>query len=214
MPGENRTILENMPLDSSVVPIIFKDFVVHWRDIEEARLSGISMPAAKAAVAASACARREDAMVLFGDPGGARQGLMNVPGRNVIKGATWDRPGNAFENFRQAMEVLMLKGHKGPYGAIVTPWIFAAMHNVQEGTTLLEYSHVSSLLQSGVFWSSLMPKDTALVISGGKLHLELIVTIDTSLAFLRYRQMNPVLRVLQSEYLRILQPGALCTFEP
>src|SRR5580704_9552638 len=85
MPGENRTILENMPLDSSVVPIIFKDFVVHWRDIEEARLSGISMPAAKAAVAASACARREDAMVLFGDPGGARQGLMNVPGRNVIK---------------------------------------------------------------------------------------------------------------------------------
>ena len=213
-PSEKKAVVEAMPLDSSVIPIIYKDFTVHWRDIEEARTTSISIPLAKAAVAASACSRCEDSLVLFGTDDPKMPGLTNVPGRNIIKGARWDRPGSSFNNVRTAVELLLKKGHKGPYGAIVTPWIFAAMHNIQEGTTLLEFTHVSSLTQAGIFWSSLLPKDTVIVVSGGNLHLELVVAIDTSLAFLKYKKMNPMFRVLQSEYLRILQPDSLCCIEP
>src|ERR1044072_9137430 len=42
--GHNGLALRPEERKSAIVPIIFKDFISHWRDIEEARLTGLGFP--------------------------------------------------------------------------------------------------------------------------------------------------------------------------
>jgi uncharacterized linocin/CFP29 family protein len=197
-----------------IIPIIFKDFVLHWRDLAEARLLNGIPPTAQVSAAAAACARREDTLVLFGDQACGCHGLMTSPGRQVIASARWERPGDAFGNIKAAIELLLGGGHNGPYAAIVSPDIFASMHRALNTSGSLEVANVKALLGGGVFWSSLLDAGFGVVLTPNPLHLQLVISLDTSVAFLGYKQMNPRFRVLESEYLRIIRPDALCVFEP
>jgi uncharacterized linocin/CFP29 family protein len=198
--------------DSGIVPIISKDFIVHWRDLEEARLMGHSPSLAKAAAAAAACARSEDKFVLFGQVTLGHEGLMTVEGRNIVTGLDWSKPGDAFSNFTRMTELLLSKGYNGPFAAVVHPRIYADMHRVLAGSSLLEIAHVRALLAAGVYKSSLLATRTGLVVSTGRQNLELVVSLDTSVAFLGARRMNLPFRVFKAIYLRIVRSDAICTF--
>jgi uncharacterized linocin/CFP29 family protein len=210
--GEDGKPVKTGARSSGIVPIISKDFVAHWRDLEEARLLGFKLPVAKAAAAASICARTEDKLALFGHSPLGYHGLMTVEGRNLMQGLNWGRPGQAFDNFRRIIEILTARGYTGPYAAVVHPHIYAEMHRVLEGSSLLEISHVRAILSAGVYRSSLLAPRTGLVVSTGKQNLELMVAVDTSIAFLGARQMNLPFRVFKAVYLRILRSDAICTF--
>jgi uncharacterized linocin/CFP29 family protein len=212
--GLNGSAIKTKARESAVVPIIFKDFIVHWRDLEEARLTGQGFSRAKAAAAASSCARAEDKLVLFGDGRLGYEGLMTAEGRNVITGFEWERPGNAFKNFTSMIKVLADKGYSGPYAAIAHPKIYTGMHRVLAGSSLLEIAHVRALLTAGVFRSELLKPETGLVIATGRQNFELVIAVDTSAAFLGARKMNLPFRVLKSIYLRIRRSDAICTFAP
>ena len=197
---------------SEIVPIISKDFVLHWRDVGEARQTGQPLSFAKAAAAAASCARTEDKLVFYGHSAYGYEGLMTVEGRNIVTGLHWGNAGDAFDNFTKMTRVLEAQGYNGPYAAVVHPNIYADMHRVLEGSSLLEISHVKALLTAGVFKSSLLAPRTGLVVSTGKENLELIISVDASIAFLGARQMNLPFRVFKAIYLRILQSDAICTF--
>lgn len=197
---------------SSVVPIIFHDFVMHWRDLAESRLTKQAFPISKAAAAASSCARAEDKFALFGHTPLGYQGLTTVEGRNIITGLRWGSPGDAFSNFTIITKLLTGKGFHGPFAAVVHPQIYADMHRVIEGSNLLEIEHVRSLLAGGIYRSSLLAPRSGLVISMGRQNLELFVSVDTSVAFLGARKMNLPFRVFKAVYLRILRNDAICTF--
>jgi uncharacterized linocin/CFP29 family protein len=199
---------------SSIVPLIFKDFVVHWRDLEESRLTGAGIPVAEAAGAAAACALREDRLVLLGDKPLGRRGLMTAEGRLTLSGLNWDSPGDAFANFTRMIALLGSRGHTGPFAAVVHPAIYTGMHKVVEGSALLEIQHVKSLCAGGVFRSSLLARGSGLVVSAGKQNLDLVVSLDTSIAFLGARRLNLPFRVLKAVCLRILRSDSICTFEP
>src|ERR1044071_8021401 len=109
---------------SGIVPIIFKDFIIHWRDIEESRITGQEFSKAKAAAAASICARAEDKLVLFGHAPLGYSGLMTAEGRKEVEGLEWKRPGDAFRNFTKMTGLLADKGYTGPYDAVVNPRIY------------------------------------------------------------------------------------------
>ena len=200
--------------DSGIVPIIFKDFIIHWRDIEESRLTGQEFSKAKAAAAASSCARAEDKLVLFGHEPLGYRGLMTAEGRNVEEGLEWKRPGDAFRNFTKMTGLLADKGHTGPYAAVMHPRIYTDMHRVLTGSSLLEVVHVRALLTSGVFRSELLPPNTGLVIATGRQNFELVISVDTSAAFLGAKRMNLPFRVFKAIYLRIRRSDAICTFTP
>ncbi|MGA9767484.1 MAG: family 1 encapsulin nanocompartment shell protein [Blastocatellia bacterium] len=200
--------------DSGIVPIIFKDFIIHWRDLEESRLTGQGFSKAKAAAAASSCARAEDKLVFFGDAHLGYKGLMTAAGRNVEKGLEWKRPGDAFRNFTKMTSLLAHKGHTGPYAAVVHPRIYTDMHRVLTGSSLLEVVHVRALLTAGVFRSELLLPGTGLVIATGSQHFELVISVDTSAAFLGAKRMNLPFRVFKAIYLRIRRSDAICTFAP
>jgi uncharacterized linocin/CFP29 family protein len=197
---------------SSVVPLISKDFVLHWRDLEESRREGRIISMAKAAAAATGCARTEEKLILFGHTPLGFHGLMTVEGRTVITGLSWGKPGDAFANFTHITRILLRKGYNGPYAAVVHPHIFADMHRVLEGSSLLEISHVREILSAGIFKSSLLSPRSGLVISTGRQNVELLVSIDTSVSFLGARKMNLPFRVFKAVYLRILRSDAICTF--
>src|SRR6185369_133763 len=126
--GLTGTAIKPQGHRSAIVPIIFKDFISHWRDIEESRLTGQGFPKAKAAAAAAFCARAEDRLVFLGDELLGYEGLMTTEGRNAIYGLEWENPGNAFKNFTKITRILEQKGHSGPYAAVVHPKIYTNMH--------------------------------------------------------------------------------------
>jgi len=197
---------------SVIVPIISKDFVLHWRDLAEARQTGQPLSFAKAAAAASSCARTEDKLVFYGHSVFGYEGLMTVAGRNTLRGLQWGNAGDAFNNFTKLTRILRSRGYNGPFAAVVHPRTYADMHRVLEGSSLLEISHVKAMLTAGVYRSSLLAPRTGLVVSTGKENLELMVSADTSLAFLGAKQMNLPFRVFKTVFLRILRSDAICTF--
>ncbi|HST21560.1 MAG TPA: family 1 encapsulin nanocompartment shell protein [Blastocatellia bacterium] len=212
--GSNGLAIKPGIRDSGIVPIIFKDFIIHWRDLEESRITGQEFSKAKAAAAASSCARAEDKLALFGHDPLGYSGLMTAEGRNVVDGLEWKRPGDAFKNFTKMTGLLADKGHTGPYAAVVHPRIYTDMHRVLAGSALLEVIHVRALLTSGVFRSELLLPNTGLVIATGRQHFELVISVDTSAAFLGARRMNLPFRIFKAIYLRIRRSDAICTFAP
>ena len=210
--GEVGTRVIAAKRSSEIVPIISKDFVVHWRDLSEARQTGQPLSFAKAAAAASSCARTEDKLVFYGHSAYGYEGLMTVAGRNNLTGLQWGDAGDAFNNFTKLTQILRSRGYNGPFAAVVHPHIYADMHRVLGGSSLLEIAHVKALLTAGIFRSSLLAPRTGFVVSTGKENLELMISVDTSLAFLGAKQMNLPFRVFKAVYLRILRSDAICTF--
>ena len=197
---------------SGIVPLIFKDFVIHWRDVAESRTMNQRLSTATAAAAASCCARSEDKLVLFGHEPLGYHGLMTVEGRNIFQDLQWSKAGDAFENFHKMTELLTSKGHNGPFAGIVHPRIYARLHRVLKGSSLLEMDHVRSLLTAGLFRSALLAPRSGLVLSTGKQNAELVVSIDTSVAFLGAKRMNLPFRVLKAVFLRVPRSDSICTF--
>jgi uncharacterized linocin/CFP29 family protein len=210
--GSNGQPVRTGERSSGIVPLIFKDFILHWRDLSESRIMSQRLSTAKVAAAASCCARSEDKFVLFGHEPLGYVGLMTVEGRNIFTGLQWSDPGDAFHNFGRMTEFLSNKGYNGPFAAVVHPRIYATMHRVLRGSSLLEITHIRALLTGGIFRSSLLAPRSGLVLSIGKQNAELVVSIDTSVAFLGSRRMNLPFRVLKAIYLRIPRSDSICTF--
>ncbi|HEU4387274.1 MAG TPA: family 1 encapsulin nanocompartment shell protein [Blastocatellia bacterium] len=198
----------------AIVPLIFKDFVLHWRDVLESRLERRFFSPAKAAAAAAFLALEEDKLVLFGDAELECPGLLNATGAETISGLKWENPGDAFKNLVRIRTSLQNIGHNGALAALVHPQIYSGMHRVIKGSGLLEIEHVKSILPGGVFKSPLLGAGTGLVVATAKQNLELLVAVDTTVAFLGARNMNLPFRVLKAVYLRINRPDAICGFRP
>jgi uncharacterized linocin/CFP29 family protein len=210
--GEEDLPVRTFTKKGDIVPLVSKDFILHWRDVEEARLMDQKLSLAKAAAAAASCARSEDMLVLNGYSPLGYKGLMTVAGRTHISGLQWINPGDAFRNFTLLTQTLKSKGHTGPFAAVVHPAIYASLHRVLEGSSLLEIAHVRAILSGGVFRSSLLAPRSGVVVATGRQNLELVVSLDTSVAYLGAKKMNLPFRVFKAVYLRILRSDAICTF--
>lgn len=195
------------------IPIIYKDFLLHWRDIEAARAHGMPLDVSAAAGAATFCAQREDSLVFFGDKKLDYEGLMNAKGRSTIPLKDWSTPGNGYANLVEATEKLLSNSHFGPYAMVVSPRLYAQLHRVFEKTGVLEIETLRKLAADGVYQSNLLKGEQAVVVSTGRENLDLAVAMDMSVAYLGAERMNHPFRVLECVMLRIKHPDAICTME-
>ena len=62
------------------LPLLYKDFWVHWRDLESSRQLGVPLDVGKAAAAAAATAQAEDRLVFDGEPS------LDLPGLRTAEG--------------------------------------------------------------------------------------------------------------------------------
>ncbi len=195
------------------IPLLYKDFLLHWRDIEAARSHNMPLDVSAAAGAAAFLAQREDEIIFYGDEKLGLEGLLTAAGRQRIPLKDWATPGNGFLNVVEATTKLNAEGHFGPYAIVLSPTLWAMLHRIYEKTGVLEIETIRKLAVDGVFQSNRLKGDVAVVVSTGRENLDIAVSMDMSVAYLGAERMNHPFRVLEALLLRIKHPDAICTLE-
>ncbi len=195
------------------VPIIYKDFLLHWRDIEAARTHNMPLDVSAAAGAAAFCAQMEDELIFYGDPKLGHEGLMNAAGRLTVGLGDWSEPGRGYTSLVEATRMLNEHGHYGPYAVVLSPRLFSQLHRIFEKTGVLEIETIRQLAVDGVYQSNRLRGATGVVISTGRENMDIAVAMDMATAYLGAERMNHPFRVLESLILRIKHADAICTLE-
>jgi uncharacterized linocin/CFP29 family protein len=186
------------------LPLIHKDFMLSWRDIEAARQSGSPLELGPAAAAAAAVARAEDASVFAG--------LLSVEGTTSADLGDWSEPGSALASVSAAAAALARAGYIGPYTLVVSPDLYALLQRPFKGSGRLEYKLVESVADGGILQAPALDAGQALMAARGAHYLDLAVGQDLITAYLGPEGMDHRFRVLESMALRVKQPAAICTF--
>ncbi|MDO8684863.1 MAG: family 1 encapsulin nanocompartment shell protein [Armatimonadota bacterium] len=194
------------------IPLVYKDFVLYWRDIETSRRMGFPLDLGAAAAAASYCAYAEDDLIFNGGAELGFAGLMTVQGRTTIDARDWAEAGSAFEDVVAATQKLIENGFFGPFAVAVSPLRYSQMHRVYADSGVLEIEHVRAIATAGVFQTPVL-KDYGMVFSVGPQNADIAISQDLVTAYLGPQNLNHPLRVLESLVLRVKRPGAICTFE-
>jgi uncharacterized linocin/CFP29 family protein len=196
------------------LPLIYKDFWVHWRDLEASRQLGLPLDLGKAAAAAAAAAQSEDRLIFDGEVSLDLPGLRTSDARQTLPMSDWDSMGRAFADVVEGVRVLTQAGFTGPYALAVSPRLYADLNRIFDDSGVLELEQVEKLARRGVYPTGVLPEPSALLVDSGAQNLDLAVGLDMSTAYVESSNLNHHFRVLESVVLRIRRPGAICTFEP
>ncbi|MBM0066723.1 family 1 encapsulin nanocompartment shell protein [Alkalicoccobacillus gibsonii] len=211
--GLNEEIAESTKRVSHTIPLIYKDFVLYWRDVEQAKTLNIPIDFSGAANAARQVAYLEDQMIFHGSKEFDIPGLMNVKGRLSHVTESWYESGHAFQDIVEARSKLMELGHHGPYALVLSPELYAILHRVHKETNVLEIEHVREIATDGVFQSPVLKGKTGVLVNTGPHNFDLAVSEDFETAYLGEEGMNHPFRVYETLALRIKRPSAICTLE-
>jgi uncharacterized linocin/CFP29 family protein len=193
--------------------LIYKDFWLHWRDLDANLRFGQPLPASQVAAAASACAQAEDDLVFNGSDTLGEPGLLTVAGRQTLPLGDWGQVGRGFEDVVEGIRVLTEAGFVGPYALVLSPQLYAQLNRIFANTGVLEIEQVEKLVRHGVYRSAVLPEPSAVLLETGAQNADLAIGLDLAVAFIESVNMNHRLRVVESVALRIKRPAAICTFE-
>lgn len=196
------------------LPLLYKDFWIHWRDLEATRQLGVPLDVGKVAAAAAATARAEDRLIFDGDTALGLPGLRTIEGRQNLPMSDWDSMGRAFADVVEGVRVLTQDGFTGPYALAVSPRLYADLNRIFDDSGVLELEQVEKLARRGVYPTAVLPEPGALLIDSGAQNLDIAIGLDMSTAYVESSNLNHHFRVLESLVLRMRRPGAICTFEP
>jgi uncharacterized linocin/CFP29 family protein len=196
------------------IPLLYKDFRLHWRDLETNRQFPMPMDTGPAAAAASVVARTEDDLIFNGTGRLGQLGLVIGGGGGVVALSDWNALGSAFRDIVAATQYLTDAGFYGPYATVTSPRLYAAMNRVYENTGVLEIEQVQKLTSAGVYRSAAIPDGGAVVVATGSSNMDLVVAQDLTAAYVSTENLNHIFRVLEAVILRIKRPEAIVTLEP
>ncbi|EIJ82295.1 hypothetical protein PB1_05175 [Bacillus methanolicus PB1] len=211
--GSFDTDIESSKRVNYTIPLLYKDFVLYWRDLEQAKVLDIPIDFSAAANAARDVAILEDQMIFHGSKEFDIPGLMNVKGRSTHLIGNWYESGNAFQDVVEARNKLLEMKHNGPFALVLSPELYSLLHRVHKDTNVLEIEHVRELVTDGVFQSPVLKGKTGVLVNTGRNNLDLAVSEDFDTAYLGEEGMNHPFRVYETVVLRIKRPSAICTLE-
>lgn len=195
------------------IPLLYKDFVLFLRDLESWRRIGLPVDFTAAAAAASEVAFMEDQLIFQGKAEIGQVGLLSAEGRISLPARNWQEVSAGFQDVVDARARLLEAGFYGPYAVVLNPLWYAALHRIFDGTGRLEIEQVRGLADAGVFQTSALPPNRAVVLAVGFQNFDLAVAQDLTVGFLGPENLNFPFRVFESVALRIKRPGAICTVE-
>ncbi|MDM5330366.1 family 1 encapsulin nanocompartment shell protein [Neobacillus sp. CF12] len=211
--GSFDTDIESSKRVNYTIPLLYKDFVLYWRDLEQAKVLDIPIDFSAAANAARDVAILEDQMIFHGAREFDIPGLMNVPGRITQLISEWYESGNAFQDIVDARNKLLEMNHNGPFALVLSPQLYSLIHRVHRDTNVLEIEHIRELVTDGVFQSPVLKGKSGVLVNTGKNNLDLAVSEDFETAYLGEEGLNHPFRVFETVVLRIKRPSAICTLE-
>ena len=195
------------------IPIVYKDFVIPWRDLEQAQQSGTPIDTSAAAAAASALARAEDNLIVNGNEALGLPGLRTVEGHQTLPLGDWAVAGEAFDAAVRGMEALVRAGFYTSYTLLTGPVLYSYLNRMFDNSGVLIIEQVEKLLRGGVFQSPVVPDGVALVVADGAENVDLAIAMDVHTAYLTADNLNHLLRVLETVTPRIKRPAAIVVLE-
>jgi len=195
------------------VPILYKDFVLHWRDVEYSRKLDAPIDASRAIRAAHFVADREDQLIFHGEARLGLEGILNATGRNTVKRGDWAKYGTAYRDIVKAEQLLLSQNHHRPFALALSPQDYAALNQMREGQYAPELDAISRLCDDGTYTCPAIPAGKAVLLSTGDQNFDLAVAEDLSLSFLGEKDKDYPFRVYECLVLRIKRPQAICTIE-
>jgi uncharacterized linocin/CFP29 family protein len=194
------------------IPLIYKDFFLHWRDIKWSQDMGAPIDAANAIMAAHAVAHREDELVFSGHEDLRITGLLNVPGAHRLEFSSWMEFGSSFQDLLKAVNVLKKSNHHSPYAVAMSTDAYYSLIKGDRHTPFLELDQIQRLCTDGVFEISAIPPRTGVLVSTGDQNFDIAVAEDLSIAYTGSKDMNYGFRVYESLVLRVKRAKAVCVF--
>jgi uncharacterized linocin/CFP29 family protein len=211
--GEELDISSSTKRIHLTIPLLYKDFGLYWRDIEQAKALDIPIDFSPAANAVTQCALLEDDLIFNGSKQFNVPGLTNVKGHLSHIRSDWMKSGNAFTDVVEARNKLLKMGHSGPYALVLSPELFALLHRVHQGTNVLEIEHVRELVTDGVYQSPVLKGQSGVLVATGRHNLDLVIAEDIETAYMDSENMNHFFRIYECIVPRIKRPSAICTLE-
>jgi len=205
---------------SLVVPILHKDFRIHWRDIVASQRKGAALDTANAESAALVVAQLEDELILSGEVAGSPklgiQGLATATGRNTeASTGAWATSPNAVNSVKNAMEELIADNFYGPYDLILQPSAFLAAHTFIGNTAVMQIDKIKELIAGKVYVTPALKAadggaDSAILMESGAENADLCVAQDLKTFYIQLRDMNHFFKVYEAVVPRIKRPQAIC----
>jgi uncharacterized linocin/CFP29 family protein len=195
------------------IPLIYKDFIFHWRDVELSRALDAPLDVSRAVRAAHFLAHREEDLIYNGHRELGMEGLLNAEKRLKIPKLDWDQFGKPYVNIREATLALLSANHHRPYAAVLSPQLYAALLKTEKDMPVIEIDSITKLCEDGVYQSPALKPEQALVMSSGPENFDLAIAEDVSIAYLGPENMNYGFRIYESIVLRIKRPTAICALE-
>jgi uncharacterized linocin/CFP29 family protein len=205
---------------SLIVPIIHKDFRIHWRDLIASRRKGVPLDTANAESAALVVARLEDELILTGEYTGSPrlgiEGLATATGRNTVASVgPWATSPNAVNTIKNAMEELTVDNFYGPYDLILQPSAFLDAHTFIGNTAVMQIDKIRELIGGNVYVTPALKAadggtDNAILMETGAENADLCVAQDLKTFYKELRDMNHFFKVYEAVVPRIKRPTAIC----
>ena len=195
------------------LPMIYKDFLLFWRDLETARRLGVPFDIGSAAAAAAFVANQEDALIFNGDQGLCLQGFLNANGIHAVDAGDWVEAGSAFRTVAAAVQTLLADGFYPPYALAVNPVAYAQLQRVYACSGVLEIEHIRELVQGGVYQTQAIHNLPGVLLSLGPQNFDLAIGQDITTAYLGPDGLNHPFRVFETLALRIKRPQSICRLD-
>jgi uncharacterized linocin/CFP29 family protein len=200
------------------VPVIHKEFLLHWRDVISSRYGGLPIETRSVESAGVQCAEEEDKLLLSGEYSGFRalgiEGLITATNRNTKASAgAW--PANALTDISAAIGELEADRHYGPYGLILRSSWLAKLRTLISNTGIFYLEKVAELVKAGVYvsdqlYTSAGLTTSALVAEPGQQNFEMVVGQDLATFMQQDEDMNVSGKVYEVVAPRINRPTSVC----
>lgn len=195
------------------VPIIYKDFYLHWRDVKWSQDMKAPLDVTNAMRAAHQVGDAEDKLVFNGYAELGMHGLLNYPGSSGVKRSDWKTAGAPVKDVYAAISKLLEADHHFPYALVTSVDMYEALLKPVKESPALELEQLGRLFEDGIMWSPQIPTGTAAVISTGAQNFDIAVAEDLQIAYLGPSDMNYRFRVYESLALRVKRPTAICVIK-
>lgn len=195
------------------IPMVYKDFSLAWRDIENSKQLGLPLDLSVAANAAAMCARKEDELIFLGNSALGYEGLLNVAGATRLEKQDWQQGENAFQDIARALSGLTEKGFVGKFALVVSPDLYMQMQRLQPVTGLLEIERVKQLLDGNLYQTSVLGANKAVLVCAEPQNMDLVIGQDMITGYLGPEKLNHTFRILETILLRVKRKDSIVIFE-
>lgn len=195
------------------IPVVYEDFTLSARDLENSRKLGVPVDLSKVKYAAEACARKEDKLIFFGNEKFGYEGLTTAKGVGRAKRGDWKNGETAFSDIASAIETFTEKGIYGSYALSLSPDLYYQLQRIQPGTGVLEIDRIAKLLGGNVFYTPVLGAGKAVLVCAEPENMDLAVGQDLAAAYLEQKDLNHSFRILETVLLRLKRKDAVVVLE-